>query len=159
MVSKRVEIKPAIVGDVYALAPRLREEDVREAKEIWGVAPESALITSYNESSESWSVFCRGKIIAMFGRVDYKWGAAPWLVGSPELTDHKLLMSAKVSEVLKEWQGQVNILRNSIDARNTSTIAWLERIGFSIRDQEAHSPNGMRVAIFEWRHPLCVSQD
>lgn len=159
MVSKRVEIKPAVVDDVYALAPRLRAEDICEAEEVWDVPSRAALLDSYERSDEVWSVFDRKTIIGMFGRVDYNWGSVPWLVGSPELANHKLLMSAKVGEVLKEWKGQVKVLKNSIDARNTSTIAWLKRIGFTISEQAAHSPNGMRVAIFEWRHPLCVSQD
>ena len=67
----------------------------------------------------------------MFGinRVNENVGI-PWLLGSDQLTKHKLEFYKKSVEYLNTFMDEYNVLFNYVDKRNWQAIRWLKGLGF-----------------------------
>ena len=62
-----IHYRPAELGDVAWLAPRLRAADVAEALAASGLAPEAALAVSLRCSARAITAEAQGAPVAMFG--------------------------------------------------------------------------------------------
>ena len=137
----------------YHVASHLRQEDAREVWASHQLTAHQAVILSWNESS-----ICRavetdsGRPVALTGVV----GDRIWLLGTPELTSTWRRRSQLCREG-REWvehclkETKVT-LRNDVYAKNTTSVAWLKRLGFTV---EPPRPMGHSCELFHhfWRQP------
>lgn len=67
----------------------------------------------------------------------------PWMLATPKVDAYRRAFiefsGSYTQEMLKEYR----VLQNHVDARNTRSVAWLQRIGFSIEDAEPFGELGL----------------
>lgn len=133
-----VEIRPADWIDLILLTPRLRKADVDECEALFGPGSvSSAAAHTFTHSPVRFTIAFDGVPIGMFGvAVHSMLGdiGHPWMFGTPSLEKHMRRALIKdaggyISDMLRLFPR----LENVVDARNTKSIRWLQRMGFTVR--------------------------
>lgn len=125
--------RPSEEEDVLRLAPKVRQQDVRELQAAAGYEPLLALHLSYTSSDESHTIIAPdGEVVGMFGvcPTNDPLLGVPWLLASDRLPE----VSREFIPQSLDWVNQVNskypVLCNYVDKRNTVAIRWLKWLGF-----------------------------
>lgn len=131
-----ITIRRAKVADAISLAPRLRDADRNECRAFLGLEPEVVLPLSVSQGDYNWAAIdpdgiCQG----LFG-LDPVAGnphlGIVWMVTSDEMiTKHRRELVRMAPTRLARLHTIRPLLGNHIDARNTTHIRWLKRLGFS----------------------------
>lgn len=133
----RMRVRPVAPGDIAALAPRLREADIREIEAATGEPPLEALERCAQASDPCYVVAmgpeATGEVIALFGVVP----AEPdrgvvWLVGSDEIARHGVAFARDSRAWVARLHQRYRILGNCADVRNEVHLRWLGWCGFTI---------------------------
>lgn len=145
---QRVRYREASQADIEALVPRLRKTDVAECEALFGEG--STLVTTLhglNPKGVAFVAVHEGETIAVFGVCpgDEDGVGTPWLVGTEALDRLARELIVEARSVLAIWQRFYPILRNVVDTRNSKSIRWLKRLGFTVRDPK---PLGMAGGLF-----------
>jgi hypothetical protein len=123
--------RPAKFEDCRELAPSMREQDAKEVMASNGARPLQALQSSFNASSECFSIIHEdGDIVGMFGVSDGGVFASPWLLGSSKLPETKKVMLPVSAKWVEEKNDQYPLLLNYVHAENTVSMRWLKSLGF-----------------------------
>lgn len=141
------------VEAVQRIALELRPEDVREVWASHRLTAQEAVIFSWAESRIVRAVETDdGVPVALTGVV----GDRIWLLGTRELTATRRRRFQLCREG-REWVEYLLketgvVLRNDVYAKNTASVAWLKRIGFTV---EPPRPLGESCELFHhfWRCP------
>lgn len=148
-------------GDAEALAPVLREADLREIAASCGGEALMAVKRSVAASTVCHTIIDeQGEVAGIFGTAPLSPGLAiVWLLGSPALeagrTARQFLRESKLWAL--RLQLHTPVLVNFVDARNTTTIRWLKWIGFEFRERPVpFGIEGRPFYMFQ-RKPKCVS--
>ena len=123
--------RDSVQEDVFELAAKMRQADVKEVLASNGATPLEALQRGF-EASKPQSIIYKGELIGMFGcaHVDDLIGS-PWMLGSDKIPKIKKDLLTQSVEWVKEVNKQYPLLVNYVDAKNKVSIAWLNHIGFS----------------------------
>lgn len=125
--------RPSIEGDVYALAPKLRDQDKDEVMASSGFSPEEALLWSFRAGGELNTIIAPDEeVIGMFGvspTPDPLIGI-PWLLASPRLPEISRDFLPQSLEWVKRMNQLYPVLTNFVDERNTVSKRWLKFLGF-----------------------------
>jgi hypothetical protein len=123
--------RDSVQEDVFVLAAKMRQADVREVKASNGLTPLDALQRGF-EASNAQSIIHKGELIGMFGcaQIDDLIGS-PWMLGSDKIPQIKKDLLTQSVEWVKEVNQQYPLLINYVDARNRVALRWLSHIGFS----------------------------
>ena len=144
--------REATPGDIRELVPRLRQADIDECEAqfgrgttldvtLYGLRPDGVAFVAVRE----------GKTIAAFGVSpgddpgDEAGVGIPWLVGTDAMDRCARELLTEARTVLKIWHRFYPILSNVVDARNSKSIRWLKRLGFTVRDPK---PLGLAGELF-----------
>lgn len=132
------KLRPATSADARSLAPILRFQDMAEIKAAAGVSPTTSLLRGVEISEWCQAVELGGRVAALFGVAEMAPGSAasrvgvPWLLGSPaffrEVSAFRLHRQA-IAYIRRMHEDFPHLL-NVVDARNTTSIQWLSRLGF-----------------------------
>jgi hypothetical protein len=116
-------VRPAVVGDCFELAPRLRADDVREIRAASGLSPLSALFESVRRSKHAYSCEDQsGRVFAMFGVADAPTDPTVgviWMLASDDLFTHRKQFLRECRRWFKQFRTEYRVLWNS----------WLKWIG------------------------------
>lgn len=131
--------RPAIPSDADLLAPQLRPQDVIEIQAMHGrhVDLAEAVRTAIRCSSSAWTAFL-GDEIAMVGGVADVGSlltgniGSPWLLGSRVMFARPGVLTRVGRRYVAFMHTTYPDLVNFIDARNDRSIAWLQRLGFTV---------------------------
>lgn len=128
-----IEILPAKPIHARLLAPKMRLEDVAEVKAASGLSPLEALLTGLDVSNECYTAWADDAPIAMFGVCPSENASCGriWLLGSDVIKAHRIDFLRKSRDWVDWFQSRYPVLHNTIDARNTVHIRWLQWLGFS----------------------------
>tara|TARA_R110002153_G_C13178965_1_gene484893 strand:- start:377 stop:835 length:459 start_codon:yes stop_codon:yes gene_type:complete len=123
--------RDSVQEDVFELAKKMRQADVREVKASNGASPLEALQRGF-EASKPQSIIHKGELIGMFGcaHIDELRGS-PWMLGSDKIPQIRKDLLTQSVEWVKEVNKQYPLLINYVDANNKVSINWLKHIGFS----------------------------
>lgn len=129
-----ITIRRAKVADAISLAPRLRSADRDEIKAALGMTPEAAL-PLFIQGNYVWAgVDPSGEVFGLFG-IDpvhnNPYLGIVWMVTSPAIMAHRRELIRLAPKWLKRLHRVRPLIGNHIDARNTTHIRWLKRMGFS----------------------------
>lgn len=147
----RVRYREATAADIEALVPRLRQGDIDECEALFGKGSvRDMTLFGLHPAGVAFVAVREGETIAVFGVCpgDEEGVGTPWLVGTESLDQCGRELIAEAHTVLPIWQRFYPILRNVVDVRNSKSIRWLKRLGFTLRDPE---PMGMAGELF---HPF-----
>lgn len=156
--SKRstIRYREATQADIVELVPRLRQADIDECEAMFGKG--SVLSTTMHGlrgGSVAFVAVRDGITIAVFGvgpcedlGEDHDIGV-PWMVGTNELDKCGRELMAEARSCLKIWHRFYPTLMNVVDARNTKSIRWLKRLGFTLRAPEPMGVGGLLFHPFD----------
>lgn len=141
-----VNIRTAVIDDVYSLCNRLRKQDSDEVKALVGLTDETALAASFRESDSVFVAEINEKIICMFGVCkNIEGGGFPWLLGSDDVEKVPITFIRKSRKYVKQFLNDYGFLENYVDTRNTLSVQWLRWLGFNI---ESPQPFGIEGRLF-----------
>lgn len=129
-----VTYRPAVLEDAAEITPNLRASDVEELTLSYGPNLEECLRQSIAGSAEVETAEVDGKIIAILGISDAagKDIGIPWLVCTNEYRQYgRNIFKDSKAHVLR-WEKQYKVQVNMVYSKNTTTINWLKRIGYTI---------------------------
>jgi hypothetical protein len=138
--SKKPYARKAVLDDVLYLRGCLREEDVRELKELGNFSPEQGLGISYFNSTLVYTICNRYDTpVAMVGvsPTTINGLGCPWMLASPGLDKIKKSFVKETKRYLKEFYELYPNLGNVVHKDNYKTITWLINVcGFIIKPSE-----------------------
>ena len=142
-----VEIMPARLADVWAFE-RMRPEDAAEVMASHGLSPVEAIIESWANSKEAWTVRFNGEVAAMYGIVLTPWGTAltpvavGWLLTTTAVDRHPVTFFKESKRIVKELAERYGVLTNFVDARYGKALNWARRLGFDVQQVITFGRNG-----------------
>lgn len=155
----RVEITPAEIGDADVLAPRLRDADREELKAMDGLDTAASIRGAISASrgrveDMAFAVWIDGRLVCLFGFIPagaLANEAHPWLLASDEVERIPSILTKQAGRYCSALLGDYPVLFNYVDARNTRSIEWLKRIGFSLQPAEPFGVGRLPFHRFEMR--------
>lgn len=133
-------VRPVAPGDAAALAARLRQEDAFKVLAERGMTLEQVVEDSIARSLETWVWEVDGVPGCMWGFVKKSLigshGVVAWMLTTPAVIEHRRTF----------WQGSRRFLAAALDrfgridghcdARFLQSVAWLQRLGFTLDEPE-----------------------
>lgn len=148
------EVRPAEIGDIPLIAHNMRQVDRDEVRASHGVSPLAALSNSFRASDEVLTGTVDGVPVCMFGvspRTLTVGGGIPWMLATPEIET----VSIKLLRTSKRWVdaklSEYGVLTNYVDARNETSIRWLQWLGFSFSPAAPYGVAGLPFHKFTMR--------
>lgn len=137
-----IAIRPATANDAAVLAQDLRPQDALEILAMHGpdVDITEAIRHSIAVSRYAWTAHI-GERLAMIGGVadcgSLLGGniGSPWLLGSSVMFRRPGALTRTGRRYVAFMQTVYPELQNLIDSRNTVSIAWLQRLGFTVHTE------------------------
>ncbi|KAA5926353.1 hypothetical protein F1536_12435 [Achromobacter xylosoxidans] len=137
------------------LAADLRPQDIQEIQAMHGdhVDLVEAVRHSIAVSSHCWTAYA-GERIAMVGGVAETGSllggniGSPWLLGSSVMFDRPGVLTRTGRRYVAFMHTIYPELHNLIDSRNAVSIAWLQRLGFTVHTDQAVARGPDRVPFY-----------
>lgn len=134
----RIEVRNSFYPDIKKITENMRQSDVEELKPF-KLKPYEALLFSFVDSTECFTVLLNDVPVAMFGVCDkelpHGWGNV-WLLGTPELEKipHNFVRQGK--KYIRKFLQKYDILFNLTSSENLLYIRWLILTGFKFSKHE-----------------------
>jgi hypothetical protein len=135
------DLENAYYRHAKSIARHLRKADIDELSVISGCTPCEDVMINYKDATRKWIVLdCEGTInvpVALFGVTasEYDDGKGiPWMVATDGLKKIKKFLMEKTPHYIDIMKSMYSLLVNFVDARNTDSIKWLKKVGFTFGD-------------------------
>lgn len=147
-VKARGYYRPIEDGDYAFLAAHMRPEDVAEMKATQGegVNLETLLRQSValSESAETGIAADTGEVVLIRGVAPLpQGGGAPWMLATPRAEEFIREFIVEGRKYVGEMLDRYGFLINYVDVRNTKSVRWLAKIGFTIHEPEPFGVQGL----------------
>ena len=124
-------------GDIYLLAPRIRDMDRKECMELAQLEPIEALHQAQELSTQCYTIIGReSNVVGMFGCSP---SGIPdrgyaWLLSSDDLYERRnaIQFVRQVPPWIAKMHKDFPILFNYISVQNVEAIQWLDHVGFRL---------------------------
>lgn len=149
-----VLIRPTEPGDVEILHANLRDSDRAECEAYGEGDILEGIRASAARSVLCWSGFVDGKLAAIFGCAPLSLVSgigSPWMLGTPVLDAHSRVLVATVPDYIAVMLTAFPHLVNHVHAKNTTSVRWLRRLGFTMGNQEPYGALGAPFRQFEMK--------
>ena len=153
----KLRIREAVSADADLLAQCIRPQDAAEIRAMHGAQVDlaEAVRSAIRRSSHAWTAFL-GDDIAMVGGVADVGSLLTGNIGSPWLLGSRL-MFARPGALTRTGRRYVAFMHtlypelvNFIDTRNTRSIAWLQRLGFTIHTERPYVMGPDRATFYRF---------
>ena len=132
--------RAALPTDALAIAPRLRDADLKELQASHGrwLDVEKVLVAAVVLSRLCWAGLEDDRPVMLFGVVPVSLLGAqgacgsPWMLGTPEVLNHGKTLVKKGKEFVDLMHHEFPALVNYVDTQNKVSKRWLRRIGFVV---------------------------
>jgi hypothetical protein len=151
---EQVEFRLATLADAAVLERTLRPTDRAEVIAASGPDVLRTLEQSIRLSTDCWAAEIDGELIALLGvaPVSLLSGIGSiWLLGTPRMTRVRSLTRFARDYLRLILTTEYPVLMNYVDARNTRSIRWLKRLGFTVHAAEPYGAAGLPFHKFEMR--------
>lgn len=149
-----VLIRPTEPGDARWLFANLRASDLAECQAYGPHDIEAGIAASARRSVLCWSGLIDGELAAILGvaPVDMLAGiGSPWMLGTPVLDRHQRVLVRKAPEYIASMLKAFPHLVNFVHAKNTTSVRWLRRLGFTLHAAVPFGPLGEPFHPFEMK--------
>lgn len=135
-----VLIRPTETGDAETLFANLRASDRDECAAYGGDTLEM-IRSSVARSVLCWTGIVDGELAAIIGvtRLTDTVGV-PWMLGTPVLDRHARVLVRRTPEYIARMLAAFPYLLNYVHAKNTTSVRWLRRLGFTLSAPEPFGP-------------------
>lgn len=141
----RIKVRQATNDDIRALAPVLRQADIREIRAATGLGPSAGLKASFDYSDQCYFATYDDQPLALFGIAtdmqDQTLGV-PWLLGADLLADCRISLLRLSKAYLAEWGETFARLANFVKADHHASQIYLRHLGFEFGAPIALGPMG-----------------
>ncbi len=149
-----VLIRPTQPGDAAELAANLRRSDLAECQAYGRPDIAAGIISSANRSMLCWTGFVDGELAAIIGvaPINVMSGiGSPWMLGTPVLDQHSRVLVRRTPEYIAKMLNAFPHLVNFVHAKNTTSVRWLRRLGFTLHAAQPYGALGEPFHPFEMR--------
>lgn len=132
------------VNLIRVIANNMRDQDVAEVWASSHQTPMEALMTGWNDSEYSVVITVNKKPAAMVGilRRDVLSGIGiVWVLGTDEIVRYKKQFLIHSKAVINELLTLSPKLYNYVHVKNTVSVEWLRRTGFTLEPEEPFGPD------------------
>ena len=149
-----VLIRPTEPGDAALLIANLRASDRAECEAYGHPDIGAGIEASVRRSLLCWTGLVDGELAAILGvaPVNVLTGlGSPWMLGTPVLDRHQRVLVRSTPEYIARMLKAFPHLVNFVHARNTTSVRWLRRLGFTLHEAVPFGPLGEPFHPFEMR--------
>jgi hypothetical protein len=141
-------------GDAELLAANMRESDAAELRAVGHEDLLHVVRSSVARSLLCWSAFADDELCCVIGAspLNMLTGlGSPWMLGTPELDRHSRVLVRRTPEYIGRMLNAFPHLVNFVHAKNTTSVRWLRRLGFTLHDARPYGALGEPFHFFEMR--------
>lgn len=149
-----VVIHPTAPGDVETLIANLRPADLAECQAYGRPGMAEGIRSSARRSLLCWSGFVDGELAAILGvaPIDMLAGiGSPWMLGTSVLDAHSRVLVRETPEYIGRMLNAFPHLVNFVHAKNTTSVRWLRRLGFTLHEAVPYGALGEPFHPFEMK--------
>lgn len=149
-----VEIRPTAPGDAELLIAQLRPADRAECLAYGRPDLAAGIRNSVHRSLLCWTGWVDGELAAILGvaPLNLLTGlGSPWMLGTPVLDRHQRVLVRNTPEYIARMLEAFPHLVNVVHAKNTTSVRWLRRLGFTLHDAVPYGPLGEPFHPFEMK--------
>jgi hypothetical protein len=149
-----VSIQPTAPGDAALLIAHLRAADQAECQAYGRDDIAAGIEASVRRSVLCWSGWVDGELAAILGvaPVNVLTGiGSPWMLGTPVLDRHQRVLVRSTPEYIARMLKAFPHLVNFVHAKNTTSVRWLRRLGFTLHEAVPYGALGEPFHPFEMR--------
>lgn len=127
-------VRSVHMDDVQCLQGKLRKQDQDEVWAARGRDPDAVLYESVQASIRCWSITVEEDVLGILGVAPSELAGEgqPWLLGTDSLATLSRQLIKEPAVFIEKMHKHFCVLRNVVDARNTVSMRWLSRIGFTV---------------------------
>lgn len=143
MVTEKDIISVTTFEHIRSISCRLRDEEIQEVIKM-GHQPLGALRGSFINSKRCYTWLRYGKPLLVVGISQYSMFDSPtlWLASSKDADKYRVTLIRNSILMLKLLSDGEKYLSAHIDATLKSTLKWIRKMGFTIKDAEPIEPFG-----------------
>lgn len=149
-----VLILPTRADDVEALIANLRPADLAECRAYGRSDIGAGIRSSVARSMWCWSGFINGELAAILGvaPINTMLGiGSPWMLGTPVLDQHARVLVRRAPDYIALMSQAFPHLFNLVHAKNTTSIRWLRKLGFTLHEPVPYGAPGEMFHPFEMK--------
>lgn len=124
--------------DIDALVSDMRPLDRQELEASHGADIRDAVVQALKVSPHRWAMEKNGQLALLggFAVISLLGGtASPWMLGTTVALRAPAALTRIAVEYVTDALGRYPHMINYVDARNTPSIRWLRRLGFTVSEQ------------------------
>lgn len=143
MKDKLFSVRDGLLEDCLTVAENISPADGLEIQAALGCSAAQALKECYLRSFSVWCVCAGKRAVFVFGlsREDWRW-IMPWAFSTPEVRNLGVYFIRGSKRTAAALFKRYPFMRNRVDARHTSSIAWLRFMGFELGSPEPYGFEG-----------------
>lgn len=149
-----VVVRATTDADIVTLAANMRRQDVAEVhacghydlEQVVRLSVRSSVLCATGEVDGALACIFGVSSISLLGGV-----GSPWLLGTPVLARSGRVLQRRAPAYIAEMLQVFPHLTNRVHARNTVSVVWLRRLGFTLHPVQAHPVTGEMFHPFEMR--------
>lgn len=149
-----VKIRAVRPDDVEVLLANMRQPDIDEVTASCGDV-RKALVEGVESSDLIAAAEFDGELACIFGCAPIRGflgtQGAPWMLGTDKLDRHPSALMRHCRPYIEAMQQRYPHLLNFVDARNTRSIRWLKRMGFTFHPAVPYGVAQLPFHMFERR--------
>lgn len=149
-----VVIRPTEPGDTAVLIANLRASDLAECQAYGRGDIAEGIESSVRRSVLCWTALIDGDLAAILGvaPINMLTGiGSPWMLGTPVLDQHQRVLVRRTPEYIGKMLTAFPHLVNFVHAKNSTSVRWLRRLGFTLREPAPFGALGEPFHYFEMR--------
>jgi RimJ/RimL family protein N-acetyltransferase len=159
--TERYEFTEPTDEGIEHIAENMREGDREECYATTGHRRylDALRISVLASDSCVMAVSAYGEPVALIGvtTVSFLYNiGCPWMLGTPNADRYKRAFIDAGRTYTQYMLGEYSTLANHVDARNTKSVAWLQRLGFSIEKPVPYGELGFPFHPFQIERPAHV---
>lgn len=147
-------IRPTEPSDAARLFANLRASDLAECQAYGHADLAASLEASVRRSILCWTGLVDGELATIIGvaPVNIITGVgSPWMLGTPVLDRYQRVLVRRTPEYIARMLKAFPHLVNFVHAKNTTSVRWLKRLGFTLHEAVPYGPLGEPFHPFEMR--------
>ena len=141
-------------GDAAQLIANLRPADLAECRAYGRPDIAAGIEASVRRSALCWTGLIDGELAAILGVAPLNMltgMGSPWMLGTPVLDRHQRVLVQQTPEYIARMLKAFPHLVNFVHAKNTTSVRWLRRLGFTLHAAQPYGPLGEPFHLFEMR--------
>lgn len=153
MLGARYTIRNANKDDFRFVAANLCESDKQECAAL-GHIDKSFIYRAMLHAAEARVGLVDDVPLTVFGLgypTVFSHVAHPWMLSTGKIREHRHTFLRESRNIVAGWRERYSVLENWVDARNTTSIAWLKWLGFTIDAAAPRGPQDLPFHRFELR--------